>query len=166
MTKILRHNLLLIIALGWFWGCQNSDKPKIKDVAYFESYPMLSKFGGKDITGTPVLGITNYLEIEVCYPGAPEIRTIENRFTPWVLEENGTYKVVILTDSENPVEKRKGLISVGTPEYDKWEEKINNFEVYDKVLFSANVPIVVKDKYCSKKDENGKLVYYREYDLK
>ena len=158
--------LIVVLAFISLFGCQNSDKPRIKDVAYFESYPLVSKFGGKDIQGNPVKGITSYLEIEVCYPGAPEIRTISNIYYPWVIEENGTYKVVILTDSENPVVKRKGRIAIFTPESDEWVKKLHNFEIYDKVLFSAKVPIVVKDKYYSKKDENGRLVYYREFDLK
>ncbi|MCE4565206.1 hypothetical protein INQ51_12885 [Maribellus sp. CM-23] len=154
--------LIYVLGFIFFLGCQNSDKPRIKDVAYFESYPLVSKFGGETIMGDPVFGITNYLEIEVCYPGASETRTIENRYTPWVLEENGTYKVVILTDSENPVVKKKGPLAIASPDSNEWIKKLSNYEIYDKVLFSAKVPILVKDKYYSKKDENDKLVYYRE----
>jgi len=152
MTKILRYGLFLI-ALLVFLGCQKSDKPKIKDKVLFESYPAYGD------------GIDRYLEIEICYPNTPEIRTIKTeKYEPWILEENGTYKVVILENTDPP--KSSNPMFLFSPEYKEWQEKVKNKEIYDKVLFSAKVPIIEKDRYNGRTNDRGKMIYYRDFDLK
>jgi hypothetical protein len=157
MNKKSRLFLPIILILLTCLNCKDSSQPKVMECITVDKRP----FGTNYLDGEYYYSC---LFIEVCYPKEPETKIIQSEPGKiWIVEEKGTYKVVTYDDSKNP--HRGSGNRMTFQQYIKSDD-YRKENPYNVVLFSADVPILEKDRFSGIKKKNGEMLYYRDYKFR